>query len=510
MERFLEVFLAEMTGKFVTMKTLERLGREFLFSMGPVGLLGGIFLGVFATRIIISNDVKKRVAVLAFAEVTALCMLMVPLCLPWKAVRFLYGLWIFVAFLSIHSRILQIIQTSGGQDDGVKAEKGFFTSVLDTFYYNLQTKMTPKSPRWPTAKRCIYYLGLTLLIDGCFFGMYEWIPLNISAKRQEFAIDVVTGVWVLCLMDWNYQNGIIFLDSFTESELPKGLRHRHPLLSTSLAEFWGQRWNPIIMRILQDAFYKPMRKIGSPRFVCVLTCFLGSALLHCIPQFIATDVFDALKMASFFFIHGVLVLMEIGLKEALRGRLVRAISSNGLVSALVSATAPLSESSLLTNRSPRRSSRLKILQKKHLSAAETPQSTASNYQWAVEIGAATLALSFLYFGLEQDAVVGAREALFLIVLAISTVLGVAYVHRAFIFSAAAADVDSADRDYDSKVRTRIAYYSVWTICGWVWQITAVILTLPLFSRPVYNAFSSVYSHSFLVGPIVKSLQSVNR
>ena len=153
--QFIKVFVAELSRNFVTMKTLESLGREFLFSMGPVGIIGGIFLGVVSTRLIMSNDAKKRAGVLAFAEVTALCMLMVPLCLPWKAVRFLYGLWIFVAFLSIHSRILSILQTSGGQDGG-KAETGFVTSVLDTFYYNLQTKMTPKSVHWPTTEKFIY------------------------------------------------------------------------------------------------------------------------------------------------------------------------------------------------------------------------------------------------------------------------------------------------------------------------------------------------------------------
>ena len=75
-----------------------------------------------------------------------------------------------------------------------------------------------------------------------------------------------------------YNNGIMFLD-LEGSPLPYEMRHRHPLLSTSLAEFWGSRWNPIIGKLLQEAFYKPVRRLDFSRVTAMLACFSGSAIL---------------------------------------------------------------------------------------------------------------------------------------------------------------------------------------------------------------------------------------
>lgn len=523
MER-LTGFWHDFSSQLVSLATLERLGQEFLFGAGPAGILGSLALGSVSTSLLLyaypmMKSRVARIALMAFSESTAFGMIVLPIYIPWRAVRFIYGLWSFVAFLSLHSRIVEALQS--------KVEAGGdtpYSGMLRTFFFNLQPRMKRNQPpRAPTLKRVAYYIGVLCLIDLAFFFIWEWIPANVSPARKEFSISVMTGIWVLLLMDLNYQNGIVFLDTMTHSELPHSLRHRHPLLSTSLSQFWGQRWNPVIMRVLQDSFYIPLRRMGSPRAIAVIGCFFGSALLHCIPQFIATDFADALQMASFFVIHGVLVLAEIGFKEVLRGRLVRAVSSNGLVAALVAATAPpISKSSPAPKaaaatglRSRRAKSRGELAPELGTSISSQKSSPAvgasssSPWQWAVEMGAAAMALGCMYLVMEAKSA-GPLETASLLFVAALTCSGIIFVNRAEIVAAASNDIDSAETDTSDTVKkkydARLRLHAMWTLAGWLWQLSAIVITLPLFSRPVYNAMKTVYSHSFIVGPLLRALK----
>lgn len=45
-------------------------------------------------------------------------------------------------------------------------------------------------------------------------------------------------------------------------------------------------------KLLQEAFYKPVRRLGLSRVVAMLCCFTGSAVLHAFPQYISTYRFD--------------------------------------------------------------------------------------------------------------------------------------------------------------------------------------------------------------------------
>ena len=47
----------------------------------------------------------------------------------------------------------------------------------------------------------------------------------------------------------------------------------------NIVEFWGIRWNPIVGKLLQDSFYKPARRIGLSRSICMVICFIGKYIL---------------------------------------------------------------------------------------------------------------------------------------------------------------------------------------------------------------------------------------
>lgn len=50
----------------------------------------------------------------------------------------------------------------------------------------------------------------------------------------------------------------------------------------------------------------------------------------------------------------------------------------------------------------------------------------------------------------------------------------------------------------------------WTVLiGWFWTVSCIIAALPLFSLPVYHAVDSFYSRSFLIGPVMRVMQTVD-
>jgi hypothetical protein len=85
--------------------------------------------------------------------------------------------------------------------------------------------------------------------------------------------------------------------------------HRHPILSRSIAEFWGRRWNRVVGTWLFATFYRPIALRGSPR-LAIFAAFSGSATLHFYFTWAAVGASWALIMACFFFLQVPLLLLE--------------------------------------------------------------------------------------------------------------------------------------------------------------------------------------------------------
>lgn len=85
--------------------------------------------------------------------------------------------------------------------------------------------------------------------------------------------------------------------------------HDHPILSRSLAEFWGRRWNRVVGGWLHATFYRPLA-LRAHRVLGVFAAFAGSAGLHFYFTWAAVGSFWALCMAAFFLLQAPLVLLE--------------------------------------------------------------------------------------------------------------------------------------------------------------------------------------------------------
>ena len=91
---------------------------------------------------------------------------------------------------------------------------------------------------------------------------------------------------------------------------------RNPVVSRSLAEFWGQRWNRVVGGWLREFVFEPLARKGRPR-LGLAAAFAASGALH-FWLIIGLGIGAALQMAAYFLLQGAAVFVEarLGLRRA--------------------------------------------------------------------------------------------------------------------------------------------------------------------------------------------------
>ena len=108
-----------------------------------------------------------------------------------------------------------------------------------------------------------------------------------------------------------------------------------PLLSTSLQDFWGRRWNLMVTGILRPTVYEPTRNAVKPflgpkwaPLPAVFGTFVVSAAMHELIMYYLGRSEPTFRMTWFFLLHGSCLTVEIVLKRLMtdRWRLPRFVS----------------------------------------------------------------------------------------------------------------------------------------------------------------------------------------
>lgn len=120
----------------------------------------------------------------------------------------------------------------------------------------------------------------------------------------------------------------LFLFVYRSGGLQPPSLHRQPILSTSIGEFWGRRWNRIVGSWLFVTFYRPLAARGRS-LLGVLAAFAASALLHLYFTWAAIGFEPALRMALFFVAQLPLLLLEVRLGQARWPQLARRVWTIG-------------------------------------------------------------------------------------------------------------------------------------------------------------------------------------
>lgn len=109
-----------------------------------------------------------------------------------------------------------------------------------------------------------------------------------------------------------------------------------PILSTSMSEFWGRRWNRAFRDLSQTFIFRPLRRTWGPT-LAMMTVFLTSGLVHELVISIPAGAGYGLP-TLFFVVQGMGILLErssigeaLGLRQGLPGRLFTAACTIGPV-----------------------------------------------------------------------------------------------------------------------------------------------------------------------------------
>jgi hypothetical protein len=87
------------------------------------------------------------------------------------------------------------------------------------------------------------------------------------------------------------------------------LLHVSPALSSSVQEFWGERWNRIVSAWFGDNIFRPLARRRHP-ILGAIASFAFSAILHAYIAWVAVGFAMAACMVVFFLAQAVIVLLE--------------------------------------------------------------------------------------------------------------------------------------------------------------------------------------------------------
>jgi hypothetical protein len=103
---------------------------------------------------------------------------------------------------------------------------------------------------------------------------------------------------------WSGTTGLYRLAGFTTPVL-----HDNPVASRSVRQLWGERWSRPVNIWIHANVFKPCVRRGFPR-AGLVAGFLTSAVLHAYAIFVGIGAGMALVMLAYFFVQGLLVLLE--------------------------------------------------------------------------------------------------------------------------------------------------------------------------------------------------------
>ncbi len=85
--------------------------------------------------------------------------------------------------------------------------------------------------------------------------------------------------------------------------------HVLPVASLSVSELWGVRWARPVSAWLRETCFRPLARRGHPT-LGLMAGFVASGIGHAYPAFVAIDLSTATMMFAFFFVQGLVVILE--------------------------------------------------------------------------------------------------------------------------------------------------------------------------------------------------------
>jgi hypothetical protein len=170
--------------------------------------------------------------------------------------------------------------------------------------YPFDTRSVARAPRSFDGARLLAAVGYLLLGAA---GLWVALFLAPASGAGRWALRWGGGaVFAYCMPDVT----VNFL-TFVHRALGVVMSpvHRTPILSRTVQEFWGERWNLLVHSWLARHCFMPLARRRQPQ-LGVAAAFGASTALHAWLALVVGGAWAAVTMGSFFVVQGVLLLVE--------------------------------------------------------------------------------------------------------------------------------------------------------------------------------------------------------
>jgi hypothetical protein len=145
-----------------------------------------------------------------------------------------------------------------------------------------------------------------LLAHFASFCLAWWVVF-VHADTSAWLLRWSVGVILVYGLVESVQSVLLLVYAALGIELARV--NDYPILSTSLVEFWGRRWNRAVSSWLSDNLFFPLaRRRHAALGICA--AFAGSTVLHFWFAWVPLDLVGGTMMAAYFVIHGAAMLLE--------------------------------------------------------------------------------------------------------------------------------------------------------------------------------------------------------
>ncbi|CAI9110589.1 OLC1v1010643C1 [Oldenlandia corymbosa var. corymbosa] len=171
--------------------------------------------------------------------------------------------------------------------------------------------------------KSIWNYGIKSLLIPLFLKVYDYedyiVQIHPKLMLVVYTVHIYVGLEILLAIFGGLAR--IFLGIELEPQFDE------PYLSTSLQDFWGRRWNIMVTRILRPSVYEPVREF-SKRVVgrkwaplpAISATFMVTAIMHELVFFYMGRRWPTWEISAFFFLHGLCLVLEVGVKKHFAGR----------------------------------------------------------------------------------------------------------------------------------------------------------------------------------------------
>jgi hypothetical protein len=224
------------------------------------------------------------------ARLLGLLALLSPILAPptWVAARVVLGAFGVLGF----GRSLDLVRRSEGLSFWGRV--WMLTAVFDV------REAQRRPPRLDVREAAWLFVHL---VSTCLAGLMVFEHADASGWLLRWGCGVVV---VYALVE-SVQSFLLLVYAALGVELARV--NDYPIRSTTLAEFWGRRWNRAVSGWLNDNLFFPLAR---RRRVVLGICaaFAGSTAMHFWFAWVPLDLAGGAMMAGYFVIHGAAMLLE--------------------------------------------------------------------------------------------------------------------------------------------------------------------------------------------------------